>query len=1204
MNKQQLTKTFSFSKWILFFFFAVGLTLSSCGEDYDDDISKLQKQLDGMSDYQAVKDKITGMESALATAKKAAEDAQAEATKALAATENLDEIIKIAEKAASDAQAAAGKGEAADAAAKAAQEAADAAKADAATAKTKAQEAIDAAAKALTDANAHTNAEIAKLDAKFTEEIKKLANGELPATEVEKIVKQVIEEMADDFANVEQMVSDLVGHRLTSIAFIPHANINGIPAMKFYSLSYIPQSFVAHDKLEHTTVDAGKAVSLSSQEMVIQYRMNPRIGVRSEDMLLPSYDCIVSTNDMTKSVPQNVGWMGHNTPIKPIAAGVVKADGVYEVKVVKVVADDINREWLDPAKEIEKFYMASLNVPIANSALTAAEIANIAEKGESVRPSVHSEYVRIADQVVTPFLKQKGSVSVDSSDDVHLPGTPPNIFPHLNEVDATGKWIHYHDSTSLYQSADNVLIDHVVHWKNGIDLKTLVDVCIIQENHKSLEDYKSYGLAFRFYLPSTPYKQGGNQTDQQRFARIDSPQNGFLTSKVYDYDGDGGDPTQTAIGREPIVRAMLVDTVNNKLVAQRYIKLQFGTTGSDLDPYKFPDHYVSCDTVSLRFGTQEMNERVYRAVELAYGWDKTTFHSLYDGVAIDTLRQDGKIITTSNHTVAGSNYVPNVYKHLSTATLQSAKTPTIPNEQYSLTTLTDPNSNESWNLVWVMQPVVVGKVGTTAAPRKSTYELSFRFTSSAGQQSIKMKFLVDIIIPDQVFNYFQSAWRNGGSPEKSTKPVFNVNPFVFSTPLDGSAGTIASPVPMKDFSHIEADMVNGWLYKKGTGEWADGTNKKPANLAQFIRMIRHCADVRFEFDPTRKAQYTGQKDTDGITKANLSSYTISPDNVELWRGPVGTSTMSTGTHLVDWFEKNVTPDYAAGQQLAAKDTYAYIQDPTMAASISNLFGATALENQKNLAWNYNETLGLYPNYLNGGTEGVASSIIRLHEIDKENGTTPAIDLIDKKLPVRLVVEYNPYNVITEEEFEVFFVNPLTVTSNISGNFEDAVVDGDYLDANKGLAFTDWNNYLVSKTDNPSVAPLPTEKQRYPWDLWNYYAVNDVIYDVDNVKTSLRWDGATYIHDITIKNGDLPSVASLKQAVLVWNPVTEEFDKLNPTFVSSNPTHLGYFNNSGTPVNTNFMLYIPLKVTYKWGIIKGEPVPVEVVKAGGTPSINP
>ena len=48
---------------------------------------------------------------------------------------------------------------------------------------------------------------------------------------------------------------------------------------------------------------------------------------------------------------------------------------------------------------------------------------------------------------------------------------------------------------------------------------------------------------------------------------------------------------------------------------------------------------------------------------------------------------------------------------------------------------------------------------------------------------------------------------------------------------------------LKDYSHISADLVNGYIYKP--------ENAKPANLAQFIKYIRNCAEVRFVFDQSR-----------------------------------------------------------------------------------------------------------------------------------------------------------------------------------------------------------------------------------------------------------------------------------------------------------------------------------------------------------------
>ncbi len=111
------------------------------------------------------------------------------------------------------------------------------------------------------------------------------------------------------------------------------------------------------------------------------------------------------------------------------------------------------------------------------------------------------------------------------------------------------------------------LIDLKWAYDQPLDLKDLVKVCATDRdqfktehatNHIDLVNYKEYGLSFRFYLAKAPYiTLGGiegntNKTDQQKFAEIDNPTNGIMTSKVYTV-GEGG-TSATAVGREPIVR--------------------------------------------------------------------------------------------------------------------------------------------------------------------------------------------------------------------------------------------------------------------------------------------------------------------------------------------------------------------------------------------------------------------------------------------------------------------------------------------------------------------------------------------------------------------------------------------------------------------------------------------------------------------------
>lgn len=192
---------------------------------------------------------------------------------------------------------------------------------------------------------------------------------------------------------------------------------------------------------------------------------------------------------------------------------------------------------------------------------------------------------------------------------------------------------------------------------------------------------------------------------------------------------------------------------------------------------------------------------------------------------------------------------------------------------------------------------------------------------------------------------------------------------------------------------------------------------KPANLAQFIQKIRYCAKVNFVFDATRFSQYS-----------HLAGYKVDGSATQLWKTTVGVPVASGAA---------TTP-----QIDAPLGEWSYVQANNMAASINNAFGATALENyNKNLAYDqYNEVLQ------SGVNE--AKGVIRLHETDKSNGTPAAQALIGKKVPVNLVVEYNMYNKIPVQKFEVFFIDPLKMSGNLTGAFIDAVINGSYLDAQK------------------------------------------------------------------------------------------------------------------------------------------------------------
>ena len=464
----------------------------------------------------------------------------------------------------------------------------------------------------------------------------------------------------------------------------------------------------------------------------------------------------------------------------------------------------------------------------------------------------------------------------------------------------------------------------------------------------------------------------------------------------------------------------------------------------------------------------------------------------------------------------------------------------------------DELDNTSYNLVWAMNEKTVGtlkdnKDGNYA----SKFEIEVEYIDELGTVgNIIQKFNQEIVVPKQEFAYQGTYWKNGIG-----EGTFNVNPIVFNTAEDSWANNNGltpdhtheyngNDCALKDYSHISADLVNGYIYKP--------ENATPTNLAQFIKYIRNCADVRFVFDQSRFNKYD-----------YLAGYNVSADGISLWKGAAPTS----------WKQ------------------FGYIQtEKTLAATIQNVMGATAKTNKdsKFLPWNFDETLG--------SAEDECTSTIRLHEIDKLNGTPAAQALVGKSVPVNLVVEYNSYNVIPVQEFEVFFIDPLSIDGAIKGNFVDAEIDGSFLNVADGFNFTDWNGNKVAAQDIKDV-----KNGEYAHELYDYYGVHNVKFLTDKVTTSLSYDAATntYKHTEGVKDGKLPAKASLKQ--MKATEANGVVDKAHAEKVDKDPTHLAYFNNDGTPVNVDYKMYISVEVAHKWGVLKKEALEVNVAKAGGTPS---
>ena len=1081
-------------------------TFVSC-KDYDDDIKDLQEQLNKKASLEELTQKVSTMESSVADAKKAAEDAKA-----------------------------------------------------------KAEEALEKAGEGGSSSGV-TEADLNNLKKEIQTQIDKLASLE----SVDKKISALKEELKADFITSESLqalndkvdklsaeIMQVIGHRLTSLSLIPTDHINGIAAITLTTLQYTPQVYKAmtaheadpskHAKrpvLDH--VAAGSARYISTEKNEAYFHVSPSMGVRTEDIELPSFNCITSNNTMTRSAE-----VTSNSPIIPTSKEI--KNGVLTVTYKK--SDDFLGKTISTATstdgKTETFYMASLKAPVTESNYTEKEKADKAD-GKIEGVYVNSEYSRIEEVVAIPYLANSKTDFTKALEDK---------FADEVQKDADGKdvYVHYHDSVCLYNSKNNNLVDVEWAYNQPLDLNTLVTVCTTTTednhvNHKELKNYADYGLEFRFSLAKAKYLQGDRNTDEQAFAKILSGNK--LKSEVYDVDLEDNQYSRASIGREPIVRVSLIDTKNgNALIAQRYIKVRWSDKGEDqvLNPFNFINDTISCHDMYQQLFSKDMNEAIYHQVKFNGGqsMSKTEFHKVFTSLKVKSLKKDGAAIDLTKlkvSTTADTDWNEGDLKQI-----KDGKEALKNDVDLLFGFLKDAEDNTSYNLVWAMNEKTVGtlkdnKNGNYA----SKFEIEIEYVDELGTVgNIIQKFNQEIVVPKQEFAYQGTYWKNGVG-----EGTFNVNPIVFKTAeaswADGSALTPdhnheynGAACQLKDYSHISADLVNGYIYKP--------ENAKPANLAQFIKYIRDCADVRFVFDQSRFNKYD-----------YLAGYNVSADGISLWKGTAPTS----------WNE------------------FDYIQtDKTLAATIENKMGATAETNKdpKLLPWNFNETLG--------STTDECTSTVRLHEVDKLNGTPAAQALVGKSVPVNLVVEYNSYNVIPVQKFEVFFIDPLAIDGAIKGNFIDAEIDGSFLNVADGFNFTDWNGNKVAAKDIKDV-----KNGEYAHELYDYYGVHNVKFLTNKVTTSLSYDATTntYKHTDGVKDGKLPTNASLQQ--MKATETNGVVDKANAKEVAEDPTHLAYFNNNGTPVNVDYKMYISVEVAHKWGVLKKEALEVNVAKAGGTPSGN-
>ena len=396
------------------------------------------------------------------------------------------------------------------------------------------------------------------------------------------------------------------------------------------------------------------------------------------------------------------------------------------------------------------------------------------------------------------------------------------------------------------------------------------------------------------------------------------------------------------------------------------------------------------------------------------------------------------------------------------------------------------------------------------------------------------------------YGYDNRYWK-----KNTNNTVFNVNPVVY--------GAVEwNPAWNETFGHIltgdkpnnnptvniYTDLVNGFLNKDGvkpaTGAWEYlyFQDKNVANVKNPYSPTFELLGVRFEFDAEKLAGRT-YKYFDVASKTfKDGAVTLSTDNTKL---------------------------YIAGELAATIDNYK-----------DNLctFGDNPLKGHKT----YNIKLQ--------EADPVAES-----NFGKDTKPTEAAKaLVGQIVPIKLVADLcgdaTPGHPAAHTEvikaYDANIIEPMTITVNKEeGEVTDAVVNGSSVDVTGAYTYTCWNADENGNFYTASEAPNATALQK---ELFKFYECTPSNWMTDQVKTNLK-----------LVDGNLQPVAGYKEGKLPANTtVVYNVDE------TTGKETLTYYNHSGTPVNWDYEIYVPIKFGYKWKTFTQE-FKIHVNENAGTPA---
>lgn len=952
--------------------------------------------------------------------------------------------------------------------------------------------------------------------------------------------------LTQDFSQIDQKIQDgidenlsnlmvFVQRMLTSVTLIPQHYIDGIEAIKFTSIRYIPQTpdysitpanynddFNAADNEgttpayfndfgDHQLVNAkGKTVVIiDNGETLAEYRVSPKSV--SKNMIDTANIKIYST---TATTVTRAAALQENKPVKPTFVSLA-SNGNLTVKLQKTQTGSIRFEG-----EGSKGTIVSLSVPRKADAEKNIESTEI-----------YSEYSLLDEETIVPRIAALPWIK--STD--HKASSPMDY--------------HFIDSLHIFSS----YVDKDLYVKAKIDYNKPFDLLTLVTGCKGLYDDKTgkttgheqitkaelakYGLAFRFQLPEKyEYSsQNYNYTDQQQFAVLSSnnPHN-IIQAKLPQDQAIYGN--RAVIGKEPIVRVMLVDTVRNNLVDQAYFKVKFVDNVPDKPAinvaYEADAQILNCNGNQLRMKWDQFINKVYAALKDSEGdvtgmsWDQ--FRKYYPQTNV--YRADVTPMALFNNSSSMIWHNSNDKGDVRIYWLSSSTSSQSP----------DADANE---LYWDLSDQLIGTIDKTTRKKDLTTKIQFKSNDPKVYGPINLTLKITIKLPDTpaIVGYNENQWF-------ASKEKFYVQPVQYGT--NNNKG-VRPEVVEYDFNLTQQFTVTTETnanknYQAGT--WQNWIVKGMPTFKDYGTFYNCGAwDVQFATAQNGLKYRSAYKNSKGqFAEPNLSSQ-LTADNL-----------------AYKYIDKN-NKDALNIWWMADDNHYSWTD------------------------WNSSDVDN--PFFILHGDKETADQIIPLlNDLSQKNRAdnwTPEKTYDDNKaIDMKVWVKYNDYNWEEITAFKAYLVTPVRVNFTAPGAFEDNWVSGTKVDAAGKLSITDFVGYAVAKSlSSFTAAQRGQERYKYAEKLWNYYGMNDPVFNLgdNDVIYGLKMQNGNLVVDdaVTIDETGGKVVGGGMKASAVAAATAGGY---TPSLTYEDG-YLLYKNVQGREFEKPYNIFVPVTIKHIFGTLK-------------------